>query len=139
MRVASRSSQPPDEPAMNTLATERYVDFHRRSLTDRDGFWAEQAALIDWQRPFEQVCDYSHPTFAKWFVGGTTNLCHNAIDRHLEDRADQNALIFVSTETDEERVYSYAEVHREVQRMAACLQALGAQPSACRSGRGRPA
>jgi len=102
-----------------------YADFHRRSIADRDGFWAEQAALIDWHEPFEQVCDYSRPPFAKWFVGGTTNLCHNAVDRHLEERADQNALIFVSTETDEEHAYSFAELHAEVQRMAASLIDLG--------------
>ena len=103
----------------------RYADFHRRSLTDRAGFWAEQAGLIDWEHPFEQVCDYDNPPFARWFVGGRTNLCHNAVDRHLADRADQNALIWVSTETDEEVVYSYRELHAEVQRMAACLLALG--------------
>lgn len=106
----------------------RYADFHRRSLEDRDGFWAEQAALIDWQRPFEQVCDYRDPPFARWFVGGRTNLCHNAVDRHLAQRAEQNALIWVSTETDEERVYSYRELHAEVQRMAAILLALGVKP-----------
>ncbi len=103
----------------------RYADFHRRSLTDREGFWAEQARLIDWERPADQVCDYGNPPFARWFVGGRTNLCHNAVDRHLAERADQNALIWVSTETDEEVVYSYRELHAEVQRMAACLLALG--------------
>ncbi len=102
-----------------------YAEFHRRSIEDRDAFWAEQATSIDWQRPFTAVCDYSHPPFANWFVGGTTNLCHNAVDRHLKDRADQNALIWVSTETDEERVYSFRELHAEVQRMAAILLALG--------------
>jgi propionyl-CoA synthetase len=102
-----------------------YAAFYRRSIDDRDAFWAEQAQLVDWQRPFDQVCDYSNPPFARWFVGGTTNLCHNAVDRHLATRADQNALIFVSTETDEERVYSFRELHAEVQRMAAILQSLG--------------
>lgn len=102
-----------------------YADFHRRSLEDRDGFWAEQAALIDWKTPFTQVCDYSRPPFAKWFVGGTTNLCHNAVDRHVPVRGDQNALIFVSTETNQETVYSFRELHAEVQRMAATLQSLG--------------
>ena len=90
----------------------RYADFYRRSIEDRIGFWAEQATAIDWQRPFETVCDYSNPPFARWFVGGTTNLCHNAIDRHLKDRADQNALIWVSTEVDEERIYTYRELLR---------------------------
>ncbi len=102
-----------------------YADFHRRSITDRDAFWTEQAALIDWKTPFTQVCDYSNPPFARWFVGGTTNLCHNAVDRHLATRPDQNALIFVSTETNQERVYSFRELHAEVQRMAATLISLG--------------
>ncbi len=102
-----------------------YADFHRRSLTDRDAFWAEQAQLIDWKAPPQQICDYSNPPFAKWFVGGTTNLCYNAIDRHLKDRAEQAALIFVSTETDQEVVYSFRELHAEVQRMAASLKDLG--------------
>ena len=110
---------------MNQIATERYADFYRRSLDDRDGFWAEQAKLIDWHRAFDTVCDASRPPFANWFVGGETNLCHNAVDRHLAARADQNALIWVSTETDAERVYSFRELHVEVQRMAACLLALG--------------
>jgi propionyl-CoA synthetase len=102
-----------------------YADFHRRSLQDREGFWAEQARLIDWHTPFKQVCDNSRPPFSRWFVGGTTNLCHNAVDRHVAKRGGQNALIFVSTETNQERVYSYAELHAEVQRMAAILQELG--------------
>ncbi len=102
-----------------------YADFHRRSLTDRDAFWAEQAQLVDWKTPPQQICDYSNPPFAKWFVGGTTNLCHNAVDRHLGDRGDQAALIFVSTETDQEKVYSFRELHAEVQRMAAALKELG--------------
>ncbi|MFA6615464.1 MAG: propionate--CoA ligase [Hydrogenophaga sp.] len=102
-----------------------YAEFHRRSIEDRDGFWREQAELIDWHRPFDQVCDYSQPPFARWFVGGQTNLCHNAVDRHLKDRAEQNALIFVSTETDTEKAYSFRELHAEVNRMAAILQGLG--------------
>ena len=112
---------------MGSSATkaESYADFHRRSLDDRDAFWTEQAALIDWQKPFDRVCNQDNPPFARWFEGGTTNLCHNAVDRHLKDRADQNALIFVSTETDQERVYSFRELHTEVQRMAAVLKAQG--------------
>jgi propionyl-CoA synthetase len=102
-----------------------YAEFYRRSLEDRDGFWAEQARLIDWQTPPRQICDNSNPPFTAWFRGGTTNLCHNAVDRHLKDRAQQAALIFVSTETDQEKVYTFAELHAEVQRMAAVLQGLG--------------
>ena len=104
-----------------------YADFHARSLTQRDAFWAEQAQLVDWQTQPQQICDYSNPPFARWYVGGTTNLCHNAVDRHLKDRADQAALIFVSTETNEETVYSFSQLHAEVQRMAAVLKELGVQ------------
>jgi len=104
-----------------------YADFYRRSIEDRDGFWGEQAQLVDWHTPPTQVCDYSNPPFARWFVGGTTNLCHNAVDRHLKDRADQAALIAVSTETNTERVYTFAQLHAEVQCMAASLLELGVQ------------
>ena len=104
-----------------------YADFYRRSIDDREAFWAEQAQLIDWQRPFTQVCDYSRPPFARWYVGGTTNLCHNAVDRHLAQRADQNALVWVSTEVGQEKTYSFAQLHAEVQCMAAALLSLGVQ------------
>ncbi|MBU0817119.1 MAG: propionate--CoA ligase [Gammaproteobacteria bacterium] len=102
-----------------------YAEFYRRSIEQPDAFWAEQAKLIDWKTPAQTICDYSHPPFARWFVGGTTNLCHNAVDRHLKERADQSALIYVSTETDEEVIYTFRELHAEVQRMAASLLELG--------------
>ncbi|SFE78497.1 propionate--CoA ligase [Paracidovorax wautersii] len=101
--------------------------FHRRSIEDRDAFWAEQSRLIDWHTPPSQICDHSHPPFARWFAGGTTNLCHNAVDRHLAERAGQPALVAISTETGTERSYSYAELHAEVQRVAAMLRSLGVQ------------
>jgi propionyl-CoA synthetase len=104
-----------------------FQQFHRRSIEDRDAFWAEQAKAIDWHKPFDRVCDYSRPPFASWFAGGLTNLCHNAVDRHLADRADGNALIWVSTEVDKEQVYTFRQLHAEVQRMAACLIELGVQ------------
>ncbi|MDO9405397.1 MAG: propionate--CoA ligase [Polaromonas sp.] len=102
-----------------------YADFYRRSIEDPAAFWTEQAALIDWQTPFTRVCNDDKPPFVHWFEGGKTNLCHNAVDRHLTTRADQPALIYVSTETGIEKTYSFADLHREVQRMAASLQALG--------------
>ncbi len=104
-----------------------YEDFHRRSLQDRDAFWTEQAALIDWHTPFAQVCDASQPPFSRWFVGGTTNLCHNAVDRHAAAHPDRRALIWVSTEVDREVVYTFAELQAEVERMAAILRSLGVE------------
>jgi propionyl-CoA synthetase len=102
-----------------------YQDFHRRSIEQPEAFWGEQAELIDWHKPFTNVLDYSRPPFTKWFVGGETNLCYNAIDRHLAERGDQNALIFISTETNQEKVYSFKQLHTEVNRFAAILQSLG--------------
>ena len=103
----------------------KYADFHRRSIEDRDGFWSEQAQLIDWQTQPQTICDYSRPPFVKWFSGGTTNLCYNAVDRHAATRPDDRALIYISTETNEEKIYSFAELKAEVIRMAAIMQSLG--------------
>jgi propionyl-CoA synthetase len=102
-----------------------YQAFYRRSLEDPDGFWAEESKLIDWHRPFERVLDYSRPPFARWFVGGETNLCHNAVDRHLEQRASQAALIYISAETGEERTFTYRQLHEEVNCTAAMMRSLG--------------
>ncbi len=99
--------------------------FHARSIEDPDGFWKEQAELIHWDKPFEQVLDYSRPPFARWFVGGKTNLCYNAVDRHLADRADQNAVVYISTETGLEKNYTFRELYAEVNRFAAVLKKLG--------------
>ncbi|MES2399143.1 MAG: propionate--CoA ligase [Pseudomonadota bacterium] len=102
-----------------------YADFYRQSVDQPEVFWTEQAKLIDWHKPFTRVCNYDNPPFAHWFEGGQTNLCHNAVDRHLETRGDQAALIYVSSETGIEKTYSFKELHVEVQRMAASLLAMG--------------
>ena len=107
------------------MTTSTYANFYRRSIDQPDAFWTEQAQLIDWQRPFDTVCDNSKAPFTRWFVGGTTNLCHNAVDRHVATRPDDSALICVSTETNEECAYSFRELHAEVQCMAAVLLSLG--------------
>ena len=102
-----------------------YHDFYQQSIDQPDVFWTEQSKLIDWFTPFNRVCNNDTPPFTHWFEGGTTNLCHNAVDRHLATRADQAALIYVSSETGVEKTYTFAELHLEVQRMAASLLALG--------------
>src|SRR5260221_8512139 len=104
---------------------EKTLAFCRRSLAERDQFWTEQSERIFWHKPFHQVCDFSRPPFARWFVGGETNLCYNAIDRHLAHRADQVALHFISTEVDTQRSFTYRELADEVAAFAAVLQSLG--------------
>ncbi|MER2529223.1 MAG: propionate--CoA ligase [Candidatus Competibacter denitrificans] len=102
-----------------------HEEFHRRSIDDPEGFWGEEAKRIYWHKPPQKILDYSKPPFVKWFVGGETNLCYNAVDRHLQDRPDQPALVYISTEVNETKVYTYRELYREVNRCAAVLQELG--------------
>ncbi len=102
-----------------------YREFHRRSIEDREGFWGEEAKLVHWHKPFQRVLDYSRPPFARWFIGGETNLCYNAIDRHLAARGDQKALVWISTEVDQQKEFTYRELHAEVNRVAAMMASLG--------------
>ena len=101
-----------------------YEEVYRRSIERPEEFWAEAAQAIHWHRPPQQILDYSRPPFRRWFVGGQTNLCYNAVDRHLAERADQLALVAVSTETQVTRELSYAELYREVNAFAAVLKSL---------------
>ena len=101
-----------------------YEQFHRRSIEQPEAFWAEQAQAIHWHTPPRQILDYSNPPFQRWFVGGETNLCYNAVDRHLGERGEQLALVVVSTETGQTREVSYRELHREVNTFAAVLKSL---------------
>ena len=102
-----------------------YKTVHAASIADPIEFWREQAKLIHWEKPFNQVLDYSNPPFSKWFAGGLTNLCYNAVDRHLAERGEQIALVAVSTETNQEKTYTFRELHAEVNRMAAILKTNG--------------
>jgi propionyl-CoA synthetase len=114
------------EPARRAPeAAGAYDDLYAWSVGDPEAFWAKQASRIHWRTPPETILDNSNPPFRKWFVGGETNLCYNAVDRHLEDRADQLALVAISTETHLTREVTYAELHREVNGFAAVLKRLG--------------
>jgi len=104
-----------------------YASLYRQSIDHPDSYWAEQARLVHWHRHWEHVCDDSRPPFSRWFIGGETNLCYNAVDRHLGARAHQPALIYVSSETGVERTYTFAELHQQVNQTAAMLLALGAR------------
>ncbi|MEZ2345408.1 acetate--CoA ligase [Terriglobus sp. RCC_193] len=103
---------------------EQYDALYRRSIEDSDGFWAEQAQLLDWFQPFHTVLEWNVP-HAKWFTGGTLNLCYNAVDRHAQGaRASKTALIWEG-EPGEVRSLTYKELHIEVQRFANVLKNLG--------------
>ena len=106
-----------------------HEEFYRKSIDQPDAFWSDEAKRIDWHKPFHTVCDHSGPPFAKWFVGGETNLCHNAVDRWAQTQGDKPALIAITTETPDgmpvEKVWSFTELQREVERTAAIMQSLG--------------
>jgi propionyl-CoA synthetase len=107
----------------------KYEDIYKHSINDPEGFWAQEAKRIDWHQPFTQTLDYSKPPFANWFVGGKTNLCHNAVDRWAASHGDNTALIAISTETADgtpaEKTWTFKELQAEVERTAAMMSELG--------------
>ena len=106
----------------------RFDDVYRRSLDDNEGFWAEAAAAIDWDEPWERVLDDSRAPFYRWFSGGRLNTCHNALDRHVDNgRADQLALIYDSPVTGTAAALTYRELRDAVARFAGALAAQGVQ------------
>jgi propionyl-CoA synthetase len=100
-----------------------YEELYRQSVNDPQAYWDEQAKRIDWHQPYTQVLDDSRSPFNRWFVGGSTNLCHNAVDRWVKTQGDKPALIAVSTETPDqqpvERIFTFRELQREVERIGA--------------------
>jgi propionyl-CoA synthetase len=104
---------------------ETYREYYEHSVNHSAEFWTEQARRIDWHKPFRKVLEYSNPPFREWFAGGETNLCYNAVDRHVKDRGDQNALVWISTEVNQTRTFTYGELYGEVNRFAAILRDLG--------------
>ncbi|MCY0389638.1 AMP-binding protein [Robbsia sp. Bb-Pol-6] len=98
---------------------------YQQSIDDPAAFWAAEATRIDWHRPPTRILDASDPEMPRWFVGGETNLCHNAVDRHLATRAAQPALIHVCGASGTEARFSYRQLHDEVNAMAAVLRGRG--------------
>src|SRR5919108_948759 len=105
-----------------------FDETYRRSLTDPDAFWAEAAAAIDWDEPWDRVLDDSRAPFYRWFAGGRMNSCHNALDRHVDNgRADQTALIYDSPVTNTVVSFTYRELRDAVARFAGALAAQGVE------------
>ena len=102
-----------------------YDAFYRQSIEEPERFWGEQARLIHWDEPPQRILDATKLPFRRWFVGGTTNLCYNAVDRHLAERGEQLALVAISTETGVTEEITYRVLYREVNRFAGILKGLG--------------
>ena len=107
-----------------------YEEMYQRSVTDNEGFWAEQAQRIDWIKPFTKVKDVS---FARddlrirWFYDGSLNVCYNCVDRHLESKADDVAIIWEGDDPARDLKITYRELHGRVCRFANVLKKLGAK------------
>ncbi len=123
----SRISPPAALVASSHADAAAYEILYRQSLDDPDTFWAGQARRIDWVRAPTVAGNWSFdPVDIKWFEDGVLNLCANCVDRHLETRSDQVAILFEGDEPGTGRSLTYGELFREVVRMANCLKALGA-------------
>jgi propionyl-CoA synthetase len=104
----------------------KYAEQHKRSIENPDQYWGEQAEELHWMTRWDKVLDDSKAPFFRWFVGGETNLCYNAVDRHVEQgKGDKPAIIWESPEVGESRTYTFSQLKDEVQKCAAGLRELG--------------
>jgi acetyl-CoA synthetase len=122
----NRVFPPPPEfaAAAHIKSLEQYEAMYKESIEDPEKFWAGVASDLHWFKKWDKVLDWDLP-WAKWFVGGKTNLCYNCVDRHaLGERAQKTAIIWEG-EPGEIRRLTYAELYKEVQKFANALKSLG--------------
>ena len=106
----------------------KYEEMYAASVKDPAAFWGEQAKRITWTKPFTKVKNTSfdpHNVSIKWFEDGTLNACYNCVDRHLDKRGDQTALLWEGDDPNDDKKLSYKELHAEVSRFANVLKARG--------------
>lgn len=115
---------PPGEVVSNAHVQD-YESLYQRSIQDPEGFWAEQAEMLEWYRKWEKVLDDSNPPFYQWFVGGQTNIVHNALDRHVKSHRKNKLALIWEGEPGDTRSYSYFALNREVCKFANVLRSMG--------------
>jgi len=118
----------PEDVAKHALVdAAQYEDLYKRSVTDNEGYWAEQGRRIDWIKPFTKVkdVDYTGEVRIRWYYDGTLNVSANCIDRHLPKRANQTAIIWEGDNPKEDKKITYAELHEQVCRLANVMKAHG--------------
>jgi acetyl-CoA synthetase len=114
---------PPDE--FRDRAVVRDAAIYEQADRDPEAFWAEQAEALHWDTKWDTVLDWSNPPFAKWFVGGRLNVSYNCLDRHIEAGRGSRVAYHWRGEQGEELDVTYADLHRDVQRLANGLKHLG--------------
>jgi acetyl-CoA synthetase len=117
----------PPPPGFREQALISDPSIYEKAEEDWQGFWEEQARALKWQREWDQVLDWSNPPFAKWFVGGQLNVCENCVDRHVEAGNGDRVAYHWRGEEGEEEAITYADLHRDVQKLANGLKDLGVQ------------
>jgi acetyl-CoA synthetase len=118
---------PPDEEFSehaHIRSMEQYRELYAKSIQDPEGFWGEMAQALHWFAPPQRVLEEDPPR-ARWFVGGTTNLSYNCLDRHLTSLRRNKAAILWEGENGDTRILTYHQLHREVCRFANVLRKLG--------------
>src|SRR6202012_394375 len=101
-------------------------ELYNEAEQDRLAFWAKQANRLSWSNPFDQVLDWSNAPFAKWFTGGTLNVAHNCVDRHVQaGNGDRVAIHWEGERVGEGRTLTYSDLQTEVCKAANALSGLG--------------
>ncbi|WJW76521.1 acetate--CoA ligase [Thiohalobacter sp. IOR34] len=118
---------PEDFAARALINAEKYETLYRQSIEDPEGFWAEQAEqFLSWSRRWDKVLEWDyHKGHIRWFEGGRLNACYNCLDRHLESRGEQVALIWEGDDPAVDKTLTYRELHQAVCRLANALKARG--------------
>jgi acetyl-CoA synthetase len=108
------------------INTEKYEEMYKQSIENPEEFWAQQGESIDWYKKWDKVMDYNFNTAdIKWYEGGKLNVTYNCIDRHLESKGDQKAIVWESDDPNLEKSYTYNELHKEVSRFSNVLKKHG--------------
>ncbi len=115
----------PSQQVIDKANVKEYDALYKKSIEDRESFWAEQAANLEWFAKWEKVLDDSNKPFYKWFSGGKINIIHNAIDRHLKNWRRNKLAIIWEGEPGDVKTYSYHALNREVSKMANILKSMG--------------
>ena len=115
----------PSQEVIDRAWIKDYETLYRRSVSDREGFWAEEAEKLSWFKKWDRVLDDSEKPFYKWFLGGEINIIDNAIDRHLKTWHRNKLALIWEGEPGDTRSYSYYDLNREVCKFANILKSLG--------------